>query len=62
VLRGHEAAVWGLSVSPRGETLVSGDDDGVIRLWGVVVARLPGRVPTLATVSPHSPGQRSAAP
>lgn len=58
VLRGHEAAVWGLSVSPRGDAFVSGDDDGVIRLWGVVVARLPGRSPFLATASPHSPWHR----
>lgn len=35
VLRGHAGWAWALSVGPAGQTLVSGGDDGMIRLWGI---------------------------
>jgi WD40 repeat protein len=34
VLAGHKGAVRGLSLTPDGRTIVSGGDDGTVRLWG----------------------------
>jgi WD40 repeat protein len=33
ILRGHEAPVWSCAVFPDGLTIMSGDGDGVIKMW-----------------------------
>ncbi|XP_025727115.1 ribosome biogenesis protein BOP1 isoform X1 [Callorhinus ursinus] len=45
VYRGHSDLVRCLSVSPDGQWLASGSDDGSVRLWEVVTARCMRTVP-----------------
>jgi WD40 repeat protein len=33
-LIGHSGVVWSVAISPDGNTLVSGDADGIIKVWG----------------------------
>ncbi len=54
-LLGHPAAVWGARISADGRTLVSGGQDGVLRVWDLTTSKpvehnLPGPqgVPALA--------------
>ncbi|XP_074172636.1 ribosome biogenesis protein BOP1 isoform X2 [Rhinolophus sinicus] len=58
VYRGHGDLVRCLSVSPGGQWLVSGSDDGSVRLWEVATARCMKTVPVGGVVksvawSPH---------
>ncbi len=32
-LRGHRASVWGVAISPDGESIVSSSSDGTVKLW-----------------------------
>ena len=36
-LLGHTGAVYGVSISPRKDFLVSGGEDGTVRLWSLLV-------------------------
>ena len=33
ILRGHQCSVWSLASSPTGQHVISGDDDGILRIW-----------------------------
>ncbi|XP_075772949.1 ribosome biogenesis protein BOP1 isoform X2 [Pelodiscus sinensis] len=50
VYRGHSGLVRCLSVSPSGQWLVSGSDDGTVRFWEVISARCMKTLPAQGVV------------
>ncbi|NET31779.1 MAG: hypothetical protein F6K19_07225, partial [Cyanothece sp. SIO1E1] len=59
-LAGHSGSVWSVSVSRDGQTIVSGGDDGTVRLWspeGEPLKTLAGHSGWVRSVSVSRDGQ-----
>jgi WD40 repeat protein len=52
VLSGHKGAVRALALAPDSETIVTGGDDGTIRLWGIKDGKPQGTAATTGHAGP----------
>ncbi|MFH7025535.1 MAG: NB-ARC domain-containing protein [Heteroscytonema crispum UTEX LB 1556] len=45
VLTGHEGSVWSLAVTPDGEQVISGSEDGTVKIWSLNSGNLIRTIP-----------------